>query len=199
MIGNSYHYRHHHHHNLSSTHNHHMVINQNMTTNSSTLLEIPKSHYNSTDTHNPSVPSYDHNNHDRHNHHRNRWMIRWMDRKVHETKQYYDPENRNTHNNNNDTVIARSMTLFDRIEQRSSMIMAVTTTATTATPINVGWIMDVPMIHDETNYHNDDDHNHAIQLMNRNARYGKRANHGKRAVSRQRRRRKKRSIGNHRR
>jgi len=38
-----------------------------------------------------------------------------------------------------------------------------------------------------------------VEMMNRNARRGKRANKGKRPVSRQRRRSKKRAFGNHRR
>lgn len=44
-----------------------------------------------------------------------------------------------------------------------------------------------------------DEDDNTMSCMNRNARYGGKANKGKRPVSRQRRRRKKRSIGNHRR
>lgn len=53
-------------------------------------------------------------------------------------------------------------------------------------PVTIGWIDLI-----------DDDE--SMELMNRNARRGKRANGGKRPVSRQARRAKKRAFGNHRR
>lgn len=63
-------------------------------------------------------------------------------------------------------------------------------------PVVVGWIDLEPPILDTTNNNSS---NAPLQAMNRNARVPKRANHGKRAVSRQARRAKKRAIGNHKR
>lgn len=64
-----------------------------------------------------------------------------------------------------------------------------------STPVLIGWIDDPSIQHAVL----DDDHPVSLELMNRNARRGKRANKGKRACSRQRRRSKRRAFGNHRR
>jgi hypothetical protein len=64
---------------------------------------------------------------------------------------------------------------------------------TPAAPITIGWVeMDMEIEQEEPTPP-------PIRAMNRNARRGKRANRGKRPVSRARRRSKKRAFGNHRR
>jgi hypothetical protein len=62
-------------------------------------------------------------------------------------------------------------------------------------PISIGWVDDT----DDTAHTDRLPQGPPLQLMNRNARRGKRANKGKRPCSRQRRRGKRRAFGNHRR